>query len=285
MARKRIDLSTSGQGNVIDMKTGEPVRTPVLPVICERIKHYRELADMEQKALSKMIGVTSNSVSNWENGRSRPDVNLLPAICGALNITLYDLFDMEDPTINFTPRQLDLLDRYERLSSGHRFAIDQMLTALWKAEQDQSHPALMKLVRFERPLAAGIGDPTEFVDAGEECYVYQTPDVIRADCIFKVNGDSMEPDFRSGEEVLVQRIPSGRKLEYGEIGAFIVGNEAYIKVYEEDGLHSINKRYDPIRFDGEECCYLIGRVLSTFAPSGYAKQSDIEKYVEVHGDN
>ena len=285
MARIKIELSTSGKGSVIDMKTGEPVKTPVLPIICERIKHYRELTGMEQKSLAAKVGVTANSVSNWENGRSRPDVNLLPSICEALNITLYDLFHLEDPTLKFTPRQLELLDRYEHLSNGHKYAIDQMLVSLRKIEKAENCPDLTKLIRFDRPLAAGIGDPTEFEDAGEEYYVYMTPDVMKADCIFKVNGDSMEPDFRSGDEVLVQRIPNGLDLQYGEIGAFIVGNEMYIKIYEEDGLHSINDRYAPIRFDSDESCYLIGRVISVFAPSGYAKQSDIEKYVDVHGED
>ena len=221
MARKKIDLSTSGKGSVIDMKTGEPVKTPVLPVICERIRHYRELTGMEQKALAEKAGVTANSVSNWEHGRSRPDVNLLPAICGALNITLYDLFNMEDPTIRFSPRQLELLERYERLSGGHKHAIDQMLVTLRRIETAEGCPDLTKLIRFDRPLAAGVGDPTEFEDEGKEYYVYLTPDVSKADCIFKVNGDSMEPDFRNGDEVLVQRIPNGRDLEYGEIGAFL----------------------------------------------------------------
>ena len=92
MARRKIDLSTSGQGKVVDMKTAKPVEKPVLPVICERIQHYRDVMGMEQKALADLVGVTANSISNWENGRSRPDVNLLPAICNALNITLYDLF-------------------------------------------------------------------------------------------------------------------------------------------------------------------------------------------------
>ena len=284
MARKKIDLSTSCRGNVIDMKTGEPVRTPVLPVICERIRHYRELSGMEQRTLAEKAGVTANSVSNWENGRSRPDVNLLPAICRALNITLYDLFHMEDPTVRLSSGQLELLERYARLSLGHQRAIDQMLVTLREVEQAEGCPDLTKLVRFDRPLAAGIGDPTEFEDRGEEVYVYLTPDAGRADCIFKVNGDSMEPDFRNGDEVLVQRIPQGRELAYGEIGAFIVGNEMYIKIYEEDGLHSRNPRYGPIRFDGDEACYLIGRVISVLAPSGYAKKADIEKYMDLHGE-
>ena len=283
--RRKIDLSTSGQGDIIDMKTGKPVEKPILPVICERIKHYRERIGMEQKELAKRIGITGNSISNWENGRSRPDVNLLPAICRELDITFYDLYDIPDPMMKYTVRQSMLVDRYETLSDGHKHVVDRLIDALIETELAETCPDLVKLQRFDRPLAAGIGDPSEFFDAGEMCYVYVTPEVEKADGIFRINGDSMEPDFKNGEEVLVELIPGqhgSRELEHGEIGAFIVGNETYIKRFEEDGLYSINEKYQPIRFAEEERVFLIGRVLSTFAPQGYAKQSDIEKYQLVH---
>ena len=283
MARRKIELSTSGEGSIVDIKTGKPVEIPVLPVICERIRHYRETVGIEQKALASLVGVTANSISNWENGRSRPDVNLLPAICEALNITLYDLFQIEAPGPRYTPRQVMLLDQFNSLSDGHKHVVEKTIESLIDVELAASCPDLSVLTRFSRSLAAGIGDPTEFEDEGEKVYVYATPDVRRADCIFRVNGDSMEPDFRNGDEVLVERIPSGRDLQYGEIGAFIVGNETYIKEFQDDGLYSLNEAYNPIHFSDEDSVYLIGRVIAVFAPQGYAKQSDIEKYEAVHG--
>ena len=97
MPRRSFDRSTSGTGNVIDMKTMKPVEKASLPIICERIRHYRELAGMEQKELAERLGITGNSVSNWENGRSRPDINLIPALCDLLHVTLYELFDISSP--------------------------------------------------------------------------------------------------------------------------------------------------------------------------------------------
>lgn len=284
MPRKNFDLSTSGKGNVVDMKTGEPIKTPVLPVICERIRHYREIRGIEQKALAKAIGITANSISNWETGRSRPDVNLLPAICKALNITFYELFNTEDPTIRYTANQQILVERYDHLTSGHRRVVDNLIDTLSKVEAAESCPNLKKLTFFSKQLAAGIGDPTEFDDEGEEVYVYASPEVLRADCIFTVNGNSMEPNFRSGQDVLVQRISNGADIQYGDIGAFIVGNETYIKEYQEDGLHSLNPAYPPMHFSDEESVYLIGRVLGIFDKSQYAKPEDIEKYELVHGE-
>ena len=282
MARRKIDLSTSGEGNIVDIKSGKPVAIPVLPVICERIKHYRELMSMEQKALSRLIGVTPNAVSNWENGRSRPDVNLLPGICDALNITFYDLFSTPDPTIKYTARQQLLVDEFSSLSEGHKQAVENLVDTLSRVEAAENCPDLSILTYFSRQLAAGTGDPTEFIDEGEDIYVYSSPDVNQADCIFTVNGKSMEPYFHSGQDVLVQRIPSGPDLQYGEIGAFIVGNEMYIKEYRTDGLYSLNPKYDMLKFDEEQAVYLIGRVLTVLNPDRIASQSDIEKFQLLH---
>ena len=240
---------------------------------------------MEQKALAEAVGITANSISNWETGRSRPDVNLLPAICKALNITFYELFNADDPTIRYTANQQILVERYDQLTSGHKRVVDNLIDTLSKVEAAESCPNLTKLTYFSKQLAAGIGDPTEFDDEGEEVYVYASPEVSRADCIFTVNGNSMEPEFRSGQDVLVQRICNGGDIQFGDIAAFIVGNETYIKEYQEDGLHSLNPDYPPMHFSDEESVYLIGRVLGIFDKTQYAKPEDIEKYELVHAED
>ena len=88
MPRRKIVRSVPQTSSVIDMKTGMPVSPPSIPVICERIRYFRELAGIEQKELGKKIGISPNTISNWETGRSRPDINLIPAICGALQVSL-----------------------------------------------------------------------------------------------------------------------------------------------------------------------------------------------------
>ena len=80
----KIESSTPSEGKDVDMKIEKPVTKPILSVICERIHYYRNQMGTEQKPLADLVGVTANSVSNWKNGRSRPDVNLLPGICFTL---------------------------------------------------------------------------------------------------------------------------------------------------------------------------------------------------------
>lgn len=282
MPRRKIEMICKDNECLIDLKTGQSAKISSLPVICERIRFYRENSGTEQKALAAMLGITPNSVSNWENGRSRPDVNLLPAICEALNITLYDLFGMDDPSVRNTLRQQQLIDGYEKLSDGHRLAVENMIDTLLKVEEAESCPDLSVLLYFNRSLAAGIGDPTEFEENAEPVYVYTTPESSRADSIFKINGDSMEPVYHDGQDVLVQRIIGHSELKFGEIGAFIVGNETYIKQYEKDGLHSLNPDYPVMHFEEEDAVFLIGRVTGVLNTYDYAKQADIEKYKLLH---
>ena len=282
MPRRSIERPAKGTGNVIDMKTGKAVERPALPVLCERIRFYRERAGMEQKTLAKLIGVTGNAVSNWENGRGRPDINLLPDICRALNVTMYDLFDMEDPSIRYSAGDQIFLDQYKQLSPGHRMAVDQMVDTLLKVQIAESVPLIRRLTFYQKSLAAGLGDPTEIDDEGQPIFLYASREVDRADCVFTVNGDSMEPEYHNGDMVLVSRIPDAPDLQLGEVGAFIVGNETYIKVYREEGLESLNPKYPIMHFHDAESVYLIGRVTGILDPKQVATAQDVDKYQMLH---
>ena len=282
MPRRSIERPAKGSGNVIDMKTGKAVERPALPVLCERIRFYRERAGMEQKTLARLIGVTGNAISNWENGRGRPDINLLPDICRALNVTMYDLFDMEDPGIRYSAGEQIFLDQYKQLSPGHRMAIDQMVDTLLKVQIAESVPLIRRLTFYQKSLAAGVGDPSEIDDEGQPIFLYASREVDRADCVFTVNGDSMEPEYHNGDMVLVSRIPDAPDLQLGEVGAFIVGNETYIKVYREEGLESLNPKYPIMHFHDAESVYLIGRVTGILDPKQVASAQDVDKFQMLH---
>lgn len=285
MARRTFDRPAPAGKSLVDMHTGKPAPQSSVPLLCEQIRRRREALGMEQRALAGLLGITPNAVSNWENGRSRPDVNLLPDICRALRITLYDLFALEDPTSRYSARERRLVEGYRQLSGGHKHAVDTLVETLAATQQDEATPPLRKLLLFDKPLAAGIGDPTEFEDGGSPVYLYACDVVNRADCVFSVSGDSMEPAYSDGDLVLVQRIPGAPNLTYGETGAFIVGNETYIKTYQKDGLHSLNRRYGVMRFGEEASVYLIGRVLGLLDPKQIAGEADVQRYLALHEED
>lgn len=281
MPRRSFQRNIEPRGCLTELQSGEEISRPSIPVICERIRYYRILAGIEQKELARRLHITGNSVSNWESGRSRPDVNLLPAICDILEISLYELYSLPDRS-GCTSGEQELIRRVRRLGAANRKLIDNIINDMILLQEAESVPDLLILPCFVKPLAAGIGDPTEFEGLSEPMYLYDSDEYRRADYIFRINGDSMEPRFSDGDLVLVERVPSGDRLSFGEIGAFIVGNEMYIKVYESDGLHSLNEKYDVLKFDSEQSVYLIGRVLMVLDPECIASQSDIEKFRMLH---
>ena len=271
----------SEKARVIDLHTGKRADEAPLPAICERVRYYRTLRKIEQKELARQLNITPNSVSNWECGRSRPDVSLLPELCRVLGITPFELMGMHNPAVYSEHERLHM-DKYRKLAGRDRYLVDNMMDSMLVMREAENAPKLIRLPYFEKPLAAGIGDPTEFEGLSEEIYLYETDEYRRADYVFRVNGDSMEPDYRSGDLVLVERVPSGLTLQEGEIGAFIVGNEMYIKEYRADGLHSLNKKYDVLKFDADQAVYLIGKVLTVLDPESIASQSDVERFLLLH---
>ena len=93
----------------------------------------------------------------------------------------------------------------------------------------------------------------------------------------------MEPAYHNGDLVLVARIPDAPDLQYGEVGAFIAGNETYIKVRGKDELLSLNPAFAPIRFDESTPVYLIGRVMGILDPEQIAAEEDVNRYLAAKG--
>ena len=284
MPRRSFELSKKTGFSVVGLGNGKVKQKSAIPVVCERIRFYRESIGMERMAFAAAIGVTGNAVSNWETGRTRPDINLIPRICDALSISPYQLFDLKVPDQRYSDEETRLIDCYRELSEGNKRALRILAFNLKDAQLGDACPDITVLRLVEKGLAAGTGDPSEFEENSEPIYLYSSPLINRANYVFSVCGDSMEPEFKDNDLVLVQAIPSGPELQYGEIGAFIKGNEQFVKVYEEDGLRSLNPKYPFMNFSGtEDTVYIIGRVIGTVDQyKDLASQDDVEKFKRIH---
>ena len=59
------------------------------------IAQCRKEKNMTQQDLSEKLGVSSKTVSNWENGRNMPDLSLFKPLCEELDINLNDFLSGE----------------------------------------------------------------------------------------------------------------------------------------------------------------------------------------------
>ena len=66
-------------------------------MIGSKIKTYRKKAGLSQIQLAEKLNVTNRAVSNWESGSNGIDIELIPAICAALNVAPNDLLDTPAP--------------------------------------------------------------------------------------------------------------------------------------------------------------------------------------------
>ncbi len=60
-------------------------------MIGKHIKQYREQKEMTQEALAEHLSVTRQAVSNWECGKTQPDIETLHKIADVLDITVEEL--------------------------------------------------------------------------------------------------------------------------------------------------------------------------------------------------
>ncbi len=60
----------------------------------ENIKKLRRERNITQEKLAEFLGITFQSVSNWERGESYPDITMLPEIAGFFRISVDELLGM-----------------------------------------------------------------------------------------------------------------------------------------------------------------------------------------------
>ncbi|MCM1530579.1 MAG: helix-turn-helix domain-containing protein [Alistipes sp.] len=287
--RKRLNRPYAGRRSMQE-NPADSDKKKEIAVVCQQIKYYREKLGMEQKELASKIGIQSNAISNWENGRARPDLALLPGISQLLGVSIDELFGLPAPeperivTVEKEkqdPEDESLLKKYHQLSAGHRMVVDAMLDKLSEVEDLELYDKIIETTLFSKQLAAGYDPGLEFDDDGEVIHLYRTRETEAADCVFTVSGDSMEPEFHDGDKVLVKRNIGYSELKPGEIGAFIVGNETYIKVYRKDGLHSLNKKYRTMKFSEDDSVFLIGKVRGVLEPDCIVPYDEVERFESV----
>ena len=238
----------------------------------EIIRTHRRGKGLNQEELGARASVGKNAVGAWESGRSRPDLNSVPVICETLGISLDEFFGI--PVMKECGNVPEAFaERYNALTDYHRKIILRQMDSLLEMQKPAAEEKrrLIRLFRSDLSACAGpslaIGDPS-----GEEVWIEETPLTSQADELIRVSGDSMEPEFHDGDFVLVRHCKS---LRPGEIGIFVNGDAGYIKVYQRDGLHSLNPAYPTMLFNPGDEVRCIGKVLGTAGRELFARREEL----------
>lgn len=234
-----------------------------------RIREFRKQKGFTQPELAEAVGVTKNAVSNWEAGRTRPDLDTIKQLCNALNISSDTLLGIQNNHESYSESEIKLIETMRCLMPHDRRMILTLINAMHEEQYkdfcEHYHSNFAERQIDELSACAGTGIDLDGGGAEPERIILRlTPEVRQCDEIIRIVGDSMQPTYRSGDKVLVEYT---EEIYPGEIGIFVFNGEGMIKEYQADGLHAHNPQYETIRPCAEDVLRCVGRVISRLEQS------------------
>ena len=84
--------------------------------LSENIKRLRREKELTQETLAEFLGVTFQSVSNWERGESYPDITILPEIASFFKVSIEELLGINKAEDEEEIKKL--LEEYDNLTDN-----------------------------------------------------------------------------------------------------------------------------------------------------------------------
>ena len=95
----------------------------------EKLKAARKQNGLSQAALGKLIGVRTQTISNWETGKSEPNLETINKLCEILNIPLYSLISKDvDYQLNY--EEAFVIKKYRELNDDGKQMIINLLNMI-----------------------------------------------------------------------------------------------------------------------------------------------------------
>ena len=149
--------------------------------------------------------------------------------------------------------------KYRTLDEYSKKVVDSVLDLEYErcSAPPTGEPNIIHLPKSVLKASAGTGNWLDEQQL-ESVSVVDTPQTKKANLIIEVDGDSMEPLYKNGDNVLVN---TRAEAVVGDIGIFIVDGNGYIKKLGDNRLISVNPEYDdifPTEYSDFRC---VGKVL------------------------
>lgn len=127
-------------------------------MIQDTIKDERNKRSLSQLALSKLIGVSQQTIGSWETGRTSPDLLMLVNLADFFDVTTDYLlgrtknrkpWEPAQPpaapasTPPLTPQEQDLLSKYRVLTDEHRGLLQNQLDAMYNLDKPKTEDKAM----------------------------------------------------------------------------------------------------------------------------------------------
>lgn len=219
------------------------------------LKKRRLEKDLSQVEIAEILGINKSSYSSWESGRAKPNQKNLVALAEILDVD-----------ITYFESEYNIVNNYLQLSPDNQLKAEEYVEELLHSQQTTKVTPLFSVqVLSDIQLSAGLGEG--FFDEFETETVYSDEEQYGYDIAAWIEGDSMEPVYKSGEVALIR----SNGFDYdGAVYALSWKDSVYIKkLYrDEDGFRmvSLNKDYPEKFIPYEDEPRIVGLVVGHFMP-------------------
>ena len=126
--------------------------------INEKLKNHRTSAGMTQERIAEELNVSRQTISNWENGKSLPDIISLIKISDLYQVSLDDLVKGDGKMLNKIKKDTDTVRSNQiMMNIGWVMLVLSLLCSAWSKNYDGGNWALQFLSGAAPGLAIGIG--------------------------------------------------------------------------------------------------------------------------------
>lgn len=220
-----------------------------------RLKEKRIEKNLNQSEIANILDINRASYSKWESGKSIPNQKNLTALSKILDVP-----------VTYFESEYNIVNNYLQLSPDNQIKAEEYVEGLLLSEQTSNVTPLFSVqVLADVQLSAGLGEG--FFDEFETETVYSNEEQYGYDIAAWIEGDSMEPIYKSGEVALIR----SNGFDYdGAVYALSWNDSIYIKkLYrDEDGFRmvSLNKDYPEKFIPYEDEPRIVGLVVGHFMP-------------------
>ncbi|HEM4277217.1 TPA: helix-turn-helix transcriptional regulator [Streptococcus suis] len=248
-----------------------------MSTLAENIKRYRKQAGFTQKELASKLGIAPTAVSAWELGRNKPLMDNVEQMSVIFDVKKSELLGEDlialytNPKVEVIPSTLQkITTASSQLEHKRQLTVLEVATeqleeqkAVENSKNTVNEPQAVYFTYnyYDQPASAGTGQYLNDV----KVETIELPIEVDADFVVPIYGDSMEPEYHSGDYIFVKLSVD---LSDGDIGVFAYNGDAYIKqlCITDQGayLHSLNPDYDNIPITADTDFRTIGEVVEVY---------------------
>lgn len=251
-----------------------PQEKEAMEFVSTKIRQLLDENNLKQSHLADKLDIPRSSFNEYVRGNALPRPGNVQKIADYFGLLKSDI----DPRFK-TEKQEDIDDSLisqinTKVTKLHKTRQKKVLTFADKQLKEQelevnnqntvNEPQTIYYTYnyYDQPASAGTGQYLNDVQVEQ----IELPIDVDADFVVPIYGDSMEPEYHSGDYVFVKL---SVELSNGDIGVFEYYGDAYIKelVINDSGayLHSLNPKYDDILVDIDSDFRIIGEVVGRYS--------------------